>query len=55
MFEPNRGADFANASYQAELARSLLAAMDLEDAIDFCVGNEWFGVLEHLLRSLDVV
>ena len=55
MFKTHQSEDFGNRTYQAELAQSLLAHMDPEDAIDFCVSNEWGGVLEHMLgpRSVD--
>ncbi len=39
----------ANRAYQGDLAQSLLANMDHDKAIDFCVSNEWGGVLEALM------
>lgn len=55
MFDARHSKDFGNRNCQAELARCLLANMDPEDAIDFCVSNDWGGVLEHLVspRSMD--
>ncbi len=42
-------AQYDNKPYQVNLAHSLLGTMDRQDAIDFCVQNEWLGVLETLL------
>ncbi|MHA1564640.1 MAG: hypothetical protein ACTSX7_04945 [Alphaproteobacteria bacterium] len=46
----------SNRAYQGGLAQSLLANMDHDEAIDFCVSNEWGGVLEALMgrRQLDL-
>ena len=37
--------DRCNETYQAELAQSLLSGLEHEEAIDFCISNEWYGVL----------
>ena len=47
---------YSNRAYQGGLAQSLLANMDHDEAIDFCVSNEWGGVLEAIMgrRQLDL-
>lgn len=51
MLETSIAVQHGNTIYQAQLHESLLASMGREDAIDFCVSNEWIGVLEHLLHG----
>lgn len=40
-----------NRPYQSQFADGLLACMERDDAIDFCVANEWMGVLDQLLNT----
>ena len=51
MLETSLTVQHGNKVYQAQLREALLASMDREDAIDFCISNEWIGVLEQLLRK----
>lgn len=51
MLEMNISEPVDNMAYQAALGESLLASMDRANAIDFCVSNEWVGVLERLLTA----
>ncbi len=51
MLEMNFAEPVDNKAYQAALGESLLASMDREDAIDFCINNEWVGVLARLLTA----
>ena len=38
-----------NTDYQARLARSLLASMDVHEAIHVCQENGWEGVLRFVI------
>ncbi len=44
-------AHYDNKPYQATLAQSLFGTMDRQDAIDFCVQNEWLNVLDMVLTG----
>ena len=41
--------EVGNRNYHSQLAESLLSNLGYEDAVDFCVSNEWTGVLTHLM------
>ena len=51
MLETHLAEQHGNKIYQARMSETLLACMDREDAIDFCISNEWIGVLDQLLGS----
>ena len=41
--------DDGNREYRDSLAKSLLASMSQEEAIDLCVSNEWMTILNELM------
>ncbi len=51
MLETSFAVQHGNRVYKAQLHDALLASMGREDAIDFCVSNEWIGILEQLLQG----
>ncbi|MDD9877407.1 MAG: hypothetical protein OXR84_08205 [Magnetovibrio sp.] len=51
MYSARTAPNISNASYQRQLALSLVTSLGLEKAINTCLENGWTGTLGMIMKS----